>query len=260
MAARFDLIAFDGDDTLWHNERSYRDAREHFRALLNRVGIDLDVEQVETTITRTEVANIRYFGYGVSSFTLSLIETAVELTEGRVTSEELRELVQLAKGMMSEGIDVFDGVRDTLTTLSSRGPLMLITKGDLLHQASKLERSGLQDLFHHVEIVSDKNPAVYQRILDRHGIDPVRVLMVGNSLRSDILPVIELGGVAALIPAALNWSLEQADPPDDAHGRYFELSSITQVVELVNRLEAAASSGVGGLRDSLGDLRDSLGK
>ena len=253
MGSVFDLIAFDGDDTLWHNERSYRDAREHFRALLNRVGIDLDVEQVETTITRTEVANIRYFGYGVSSFTLSLIETAVDLTEGRVTSAELRDLVRLAKGMMSEGIDVFDGVRDTLTTLSSRGPVMLITKGDLLHQASKLERSGLQDLFHHVEIVSDKNPTVYQRILDRHGIDPARVLMVGNSLRSDILPVIELGGAAAFIPAALNWSLEEADPPVDAHGRYFELSSIRQVVELVDRLEAGASSGVGGLRDSLGE-------
>ena len=115
----FDVIAFDGDDTLWHNERSYRDAREHFRLLLNRVGIDLDLDQVESTVTRTEVANIRYFGYGVSSFTLSLIETAVDLTDGRVTSADLRSLVHLAKGMMSEQIDVFDGVRDTLSALAS---------------------------------------------------------------------------------------------------------------------------------------------
>ena len=244
------LVGFDGDDTLWHNERSYRDAREHFRGLLNRVGIELDADDVETTITNTEVANIRYFGYGVSSFTLSLIETAVDLTDGRVTSAELRDLVQLAKGMMSEAIDVFDGVRETLAAISSRGPLMLITKGDLLHQASKLERSGLQDLFHHVEIVSDKNPSVYQRILDRHGIDPSRFLMVGNSLRSDILPVIELGGAAAHVPAALNWILEHADPPVDAYGRFFELSSVTQVVDLVDRLEAATSTGA---RGSLGE-------
>ncbi len=236
----FDVIAFDGDDTLWHNERSYRDAREHFRLLLNRVGIDLDLDQVETTVTRTEVANIRYFGYGVSSFTLSLIETAVDLTDGRVTSADLRSLVHLAKGMMSEQIDVFDGVRDTLSALASSRPLMLITKGDLLHQASKLERSGLQDYFQHVEIVSDKTPAVYQRILERHGIDPTRFLMIGNSLRSDIIPVIELGGSAAHIPAALNWAHEHAETPANAHDRFFELSSIVEVVDLVGRLETAS--------------------
>ena len=238
MSSVFDLIAFDGDDTLWHNERSYRDAREHFRSLLNRVGIELDVDQVEATVTRTEVANIRYFGYGVSSFTLSLIETAVDVTDGRVTSDQLRSLVQLAKGMMNEQIEVFDGVHDTLATLAKRRPLMLITKGDLLHQASKLERSGLQDYFQHVEIVSDKTPSVYQRILSRYGIDPGRFLMIGNSLRSDILPVIELGGVAAYIPAALNWAHEHADAPAGAHDRFFELSSVAEVAGLVKRLEA----------------------
>ena len=241
MGSGFDLIAFDGDDTLWHNERSYRDAREHFRSLLDRAGVVLDPAQVEATVTRTEVANIRYFGYGVSSFTLSLIETAVDLTDGRVSSEDLRGLVHLAKGMMSEHIEVFDGVRPTLAALSTTRPLMLITKGDLLHQASKLERSGLEDYFQHVEIVSEKTPSVYERILNRHGIAAARFLMVGNSLRSDILPVIDLGGCAAYIPAALNWMHEHAEAPATGHERFFELSSIAEVVGLVDRLAVISS-------------------
>ena len=239
MGSMFDLIAFDGDDTLWHNERSYRDAREHFRSLMEKVGVELDIDEVEATVTRTEVANIRYFGYGVSSFTLSLIETAVDLTGGRVSGDDLRSLVHLAKGMMSEHIEVFDGVRPTPAALSTSRPLMLITKGDLLHQSSKLERSGLQDYFHHVEIVSEKTPSVYERILNRHGIDPARFLMIGNSLRSDVLPVIDVGGSAAYIPSTLNWVHEHADAPIAGHQRYFELSSIAEVVGLVERLEMA---------------------
>ena len=125
----------------------------------------------------------RYFGYGVSSFTLSLMETAVALTDGRVSSAGLHSLIDLAKEMMSETVEVFPGVAQTLAALSATRPLMLITKGDLLHQTSKLERSGLQPYFQHVEVVSDKTPAVYRRILDRYGVEPSRFLMIGNSLK-----------------------------------------------------------------------------
>ena len=146
--------------------------------------------------------------------------------------------------------EVFDGVRPTLAALSTIRPLMLITKGDLLHQASKLERSGLEDYFQHVEIVSEKTPSVYERILNRHGIDPARFMMVGNSLRSDILPVIDLGGCAAYIPAALNWVHEHADAPATGHERFFELSSIAEVVGLVDRLAVTSSIRGDGSADS----------
>lgn len=245
MAVRtFDLIAFDGDDTLWHNERSYRDAREQFRRLLASAGIDLDEAAVEESVNRTELANLEYFGYGVSSFALSLIETAVELTGGRITGRDLRELVALARQMVSEEIELFDGARETLAALSASYPLMLITKGDLLHQTSKLERSGLRPYFSFVEVVSRKTPDVYRAILDRHGVDPGRFLMVGNSLRSDVLPVLELGGWAVHVPAALSWSHEDADPPAAAE-RFFEVSALAAVPPLI-RTPIPAAPGARG--------------
>ena len=239
MAARsFDLMAFDGDDTLWHNERSYRDARERFRRLLASAGIDLDEAAVEDSVNRTELANLEYFGYGVSSFALSLIETAVELTDGRITGRDLRELVDLARQMVSEEIELFDDARETLASLAASCPLMLITKGDLLHQTSKLERSGLRQSFSFVEVVSRKTPDVYRSVLARHGIDPGRFLMVGNSLRSDVLPVLEVGGWAVHVPAALSWSHEHADPPD-ATDRFFEVPSLAGLPPLVETIESA---------------------
>ena len=238
MAARgFDLIAFDGDDTLWHNERSYRDGREQFRRLLARAGIDLSDADAEACVTRTELANLEYFGYGVSSFALSLIETAIDLTGGRIAGRDVGELIDLARQMVSEEIELFEGARDTLAALAASHPLMLVTKGDLLHQTSKLERSGLRPYFTFVEVVSRKTPDVYRSILDRHGVDPRRFLMVGNSLRSDVLPVLGVGGWAVHVPAALTWSHEEADPPGAAH-QYFELPALAQLPPLVETITA----------------------
>jgi putative hydrolase of the HAD superfamily len=143
----FDLIAFDGDDTFWHNERGYRDGRERFRRLLATSGVNLTPEEVEARVNRTELANLDYYGYGVSSFVLSLIETAIELTGGRVAGSDLRGLIELAKQMLTEEIELFASARDAVSALAGAYPLMLITKGDLLHQRSKLERSGLQTSF-----------------------------------------------------------------------------------------------------------------
>ena len=234
-----DLIAFDGDDTLWHNERSYREGREQFRQLLAGAGVVLGAEEIDARVDQTELANIGVYGYGVSSFALSLIETAIELTDGRITGADLRGIVELAKHMLTEEIELFPGVRDVLTTLAASYPLMLITKGDLLHQTSKLERSGLRDCFRFVEVVSHKTPDVYAAILSRHGVDPNRFLMVGNALRSDVLPVVDAGGWAVHIPAALSWSHEHADLPPHAHGRYVEVTALERVPEVIERLAPA---------------------
>jgi putative hydrolase of the HAD superfamily len=243
MARRpFDLIAFDGDDTLWHNERSYRDGREQFRRLLADAGVDLSAEEVEARVNRTELVNLSYYGYGVSSFVLSLIETAIEVTDGRIAGAGLRRAIELAKQMLTEDIELFPAAEETLTRLSATCPLMLITKGDLLHQSSKVERSGLRDRFRFVEIVSDKTPDVYARILSGRGIAPNRFLMIGNSLRSDILPVIEAGGWALHIPAALSWSHEHADVPRGVKRRYLEIGGLDQVPRAIERLARTSLS------------------
>jgi putative hydrolase of the HAD superfamily len=237
-----DLIAFDADDTLWHNERSYREGRERFRRLLAAAGVALGEEAIESRINRTELANLAYYGYGVSSFVLSLIETAIDLTDGRIAGSDLRDLIQLAKHMLTEEVEVFASARDALTTLAASYPLMLVTKGDLLHQTTKLERSGLRDCFRFVEVVSHKTAAAYAAICSRHGVDPERFLMVGNSLRSDVVPVIEMGGWAVHIPAALNWSHEHADAPDGAIRRYFELPTLEGLVALVDTIDGGTLS------------------
>src|SRR5882672_2301209 len=221
-----DLIAFDGDDTLWHNERSYRDGRERFRQVLAGAGVVLSVEEIDECVNRTELANLEYYGYGVSSFVLSLIETAIDLTDGRIAGDDLRGMIELAKHMLTEDVEVFAGAREVLAALASSYPLMLITKGDLLHQTSKLERSGLREWFRHVEVVSHKTRDVYAAILSRHGIAPDRFLMIGDSLRSDVLPVVEAGGWAVHVPAVLSWSHEHADLPAHAEGRHFQVPAL----------------------------------
>jgi len=233
----FDLIAFDGDDTLWHNERSYRMGRDRFLCLLRGAGVGLSADEIDEHVNRIEVRNIDYYGYGVSSFVLSLIETAIELTEGRVTGHDLRELIDLAKQMLTEEVELFEGAYDAVTSLAASYPLMLITKGDLQHQTSKVERSGLRAAFRSIEVVSTKTPAVYASILSRHGVEPSRFLMVGNSIRSDVLPIIELGGWAAHVQAALSWAHEDADVPGAARARYLELDSLASLAGLVSGLE-----------------------
>ena len=161
----FDLIAFDGDDTLWHNERSYREGRQRFRRVLAGAGVVLGDEEIDACVNRTELVNLEYYGYGVSSFVLSLIETAIDLTDGRIAGGDLRGMIDLAKHMLTEEIELFESVRDVLTALASSYLLMLVTKGDLLHQTSKLERSGLRDCFRYVEVVSHKTTDVYAAIL-----------------------------------------------------------------------------------------------
>ena len=233
----FDLIAFDGDDTLWHSETRFSVTQAEFRELLKRHVPDADAD---ARLSEMEMKNLSIYGYGVSSFVLSLIETAVDLTGGRVSGSQLRELIGLAKTMLTEEIELFATARDTVSGLALAYPLMLVTKGDLLHQRSKLERSGLESHFNFVEIVSHKTPAVYAAILARHGVEPGRFLMVGNSLRSDVLPVVELGACAVHVPAELDWSHEHVDVAAETKDQCFELTTLAGLPALIEQLENEA--------------------
>jgi len=232
----FDLIAFDADDTLWHNESLYNMGRDRFHELLAKYQLQ---GAVDDRLDEIEVRNLRYYGYGVVNFVLSLIETAIELTGGRISGDDVQNLIDLSKEMLAAEVRLFDRAEETLARLSLSYPLMLITKGDLLHQQTKIEQSGLKDYFRHVKVVSDKRPETYAAILSGHNIRASRFLMVGNSLRSDVLPVVELGGWAVYIPNDLTWSHEEIDPPDDARGRYFEVAHLGLVPGLIEQLASS---------------------
>ncbi len=231
--SRFDVIAFDADDTLWHNERLYREAQEKFKNLLAHYH---SREWIAERLDATEMQNLQHFGYGIKSFALSMIETAVELTEGRITGQEIQAILEMTKNMLAADVQLVERVPETLARLAETYALMVITKGDLRDQETKITRSGLADFFSHVEIVSDKKSANYARVLKRHNIAPERFVMVGNSLRSDILPVLEIGATAIYIPHELTWTHEHADAPTD-ESRFFEIAQFGDLPDLFATLE-----------------------
>jgi putative hydrolase of the HAD superfamily len=192
---------------------------------------------VDDLIQETEMRNLPYFGFGVMSFILSLIETAIQLTDGRVTGEEIQELLDSAKEMISAEVELFDQVEETLSELSASHRLILITKGDLLHQQAKVTQSGLAPYFDHVEVVSDKTLETYEAIIKRLGVAAERFLMIGNSMRSDILPVIALGGWAIHVPNDLTWSYEMIEPPEELQDHYYEINAFGELPALIRRLE-----------------------
>lgn len=210
-------VAFDADDTLWHNERIFISTKEKFTAMLADFH---DRNYIERHLDITETKNIKHFGYGIKGFTLSMIETACELTEGRVTGDRIRQIVNLAKEMLAAPIDVLPGVRETINELSGKYRLMVVTKGDLLDQETKLARSGLGDYFSAFEIVPRKDAKTYKYVMRRHSIDPEKFVMVGNSLKSDILPVLEAGGNAVFVPYETEWFHERVEP-DELKGKEF---------------------------------------
>ena len=193
-------IGFDADDTLWHNENIFEHTHERYRALLAQYH---DAATVERTLFATEMRNLELYGYGVKGFTLSAIETAIHLTAGRIGADEIQHLIDLGREMLAHPVELLPGVTEALATLAARHRLLLITKGDLRDQERKLAKSGLAPHFRHVEILSEKNESTYAEILRRHGLAPTRFMMVGNSLKSDILPVLALGGIGVHVPYRL---------------------------------------------------------
>ncbi|NNE67064.1 MAG: HAD family hydrolase [Pyrinomonadaceae bacterium] len=202
-------VAFDADDTLWHNERIFLSAKEKYKALLARYH---EPAWIEERLDATEMRNIKHFGYGIKGFTLSMIETAVELTEGRVKGHEIKDIVGFAHEMLASPINLLEGVRETVESLHNNYRLMVITKGDLFDQETKIARSGLGDYFDEVEIVSEKTKGVYETVLSRHQVPKFEFVMVGNSLKSDVLPVLELGAKAVHVPYETEWFHERVNP------------------------------------------------
>jgi putative hydrolase of the HAD superfamily len=223
-------IAFDADDTLWHNERIFLSAKEKYKKLLSGYH---DEDWIVERLDAAEMRNIKHFGYGIKGFTLSMVETAVELTEGRVRGSEIQEIVNFSREMLASPIEVLEGVEETVRTLSEDFHLMLITKGDLFDQETKLARSGLGDYFDDVEIVSQKNKSVYQRITDHYKINPKEFVMVGNSLKSDILPVLKIGSTAIHIPYETEWFHEMVSDEELEKMEFVRFSKINELLSWV---------------------------
>jgi putative hydrolase of the HAD superfamily len=229
----FKLIAFDADDTLWENESLYARTQAKFRDLL---AFYHPPEWIGARLYETEMRNLAHFGYGVKAFTLSMIETAIELTEGHISGEDIKFIIDQGKQMLTAEIVLLEHAAETVRQLSRDYPLMLITKGDLLDQESKIRRSGIQECFNFVEIVSDKNSESYTRLLQEHGVRGQDFLMVGNSLRSDILPILEIGGSAVYIPYVMTWLHESAALPPSGTPGFYQIEHLGQIPGLLKNL------------------------
>ncbi|MBX9633438.1 MAG: HAD family hydrolase [Magnetospirillum sp.] len=226
-------IAFDGDDTLWHNEPLFWASTQRFQQLLEPYA---DAGGLAERLTATEIANLGFFGYGIKGFVLSMIETAIQVSGGQVPNGVIQELLDRGKQMLAHPVHLLDGAAAAVDAVRARNiTLMLITKGDLFDQESKLARSGLAELFHVVEIVSEKDAHTYARLLARHGIAPEQAVMVGNSVRSDILPMLAAGGWAVHLPYASTWIHEQAEAPVD-HPRYRRIGSMADLAGILDGL------------------------
>jgi putative hydrolase of the HAD superfamily len=233
-------IAFDADDTLWHNESLFAVTQDMITRLLTPYA---DPDTLTEQLLQTEKRNLSLFGYGVKGFTLSMIESAIEVSQGRVTAVEIQTILDAGKSLLAHRIELLPQVRETLEGLSPHYNLMMITKGDLFHQESRLAMSGLGDLFTAVEVVSEKDELTYRKILQRYHIQPEHFVMVGNSVRSDILPVLALGARAIHIPYHITWELEKAELDASLEG----LSQARSIVEVPALLGDGAPAGSPGL-------------
>ena len=226
-------IGFDADDTLWQNEQFYRLTEQRFLDLLAEHG---DRDDIARRLNEAERRNLKLYGFGIKGFTLSMVETAIELTDGAIPSSAIAEILAAGRDMLVHPVETLPHVRETLEQLSGQYRLILITKGDLFDQERKLAASGLGELFNAVEIVSDKNASTYQRIFTRHGDGPAHSMMVGNSLKSDIVPAIAAGSWGVYVPHALTWSFEHVEAPIGAP-RFREVPHLGELRALVAALE-----------------------
>ena len=228
-----DLVALDADDTLWHNEGKFTTTRDRLGTLLGKYGLGPDIAG---RLYETERRNLEHFGYGVKGFVLSMIETAIELTEGRFESADVRQVIDWGREMLASPIELLDGVTDAVHEIAARVPVILLTKGDLLDQETKLARSGLGQHFHGIEIVSEKTRDAYARVMRRYNVAPDRFVMTGNSLRSDILPALAAGAHAVLVPYTQEWIHERVAPEDLANVRYHEIAHLRDLPALLSQI------------------------
>ena len=226
-------IGFDADDTLWHNERFFRITQDRFAGLLADYAAP---EHLADRLLAAEQRNLGNYGFGIKGFVLSMIETAIEVTQDRVPARVIRELIDAGQEMLQHPIELLPDVEKTIAALAPDFRLILITKGDLLDQERKLAQSGLGDHFDAVEIVSHKTAPVYSGLFRKHGIEADQAMMVGNSLKSDVIPVLEAGGWGVWVPHAMTSGLEHADPPSDK-AKFREIQTVGEVFPLIAEIQ-----------------------
>jgi len=224
------VIGFDADDTLWENETHFRNAEEEFANLLDNYGTKNKVEQ---ELFKMEMKNLELYGYGIKGFMLSMIESSLALSNDKIPQAKLHQILDIGKKMLSHPVEVLPDVEQVLQKLQSKYRLIVLTKGELLHQERKLEKSGLSKYFHHVEVLSDKKEKNYQNLLDHLNINVNEFLMVGNSLKSDILPIINIGAQAIHIPFHTTWQHEQVSLKEDENS-FLKLPHIIQLLDYLN--------------------------
>lgn len=229
------LICLDADDTLWHNMRHFNAAEDALFAMLQPFA---DAHVARDTLNACEARNLKLYGYGAKGFTLSMIETAVELAGESLSRDLVAAILKAGQDLLAHPVLLFEGVEDTLEALSERGRLVLVTKGDLLHQEAKLAASGLGDFFSGIEIVSDKKADTFRRLFRTYDVAPDQAVMVGDSMRSDILPALEAGAWAAYIPQDGAWSHEQGKAPE-THPRFRELARLAELPGWIDAIGAA---------------------
>jgi putative hydrolase of the HAD superfamily len=222
-------IGLDADDTLWQNEQFYRLTERRLTELLAE---HAEAGDISRRLLEAEKRNLEFYRFGIKGFTLSMIETAIEVTEGRVPAAVIQEILASGRELLRHPVETLPHVRETLEQLAGNYRIILITKGDLFDQERKLAQSGLGELFDAVEIVSDKNASTYQRVFSRHGDGPGRSMMVGNSLKSDVVPAIEAGSWGVYVPHDLTWSLEHVDEPAHAP-RFRRLAHLGELMKLI---------------------------
>ncbi len=227
---KFKWIGFDADDTLWVNEPYFREAEEYFCQLMKDYG---GIKFLVEKLYQTEIDNIKHYGYGIKGFILSLIETAITISNGKISLDIIDKITNIGKDMLNRPVVLIDGIEDVLNVLRNNGyKLIVVTKGDLLDQERKLKKSDLEKYFHHIEIVSDKQVSNYRKILNHLEIQPDEFLMVGNSLKSDILPVLELGAYGVHIPFHTTWIHEEVEEKYRLK-RFWELAKVSELLDIL---------------------------
>ena len=229
MFSTIKVIAFDADDTLWINEPYFRTAEKDFCELLKEY---VSEEECNALLYKIEIQNLPLYGYGIKPFALSLIEAAISISKKQIPLETVSKLIEIAKGMLQMPVELIDGIEATLAQLSKKYLLVMATKGDLLDQERKLICSGLEKYFHHIEVMSDKQPKNYQKLINHLGIPPAEFLMVGNSLKSDILPVLAIGSYAIHIPFHTTWEHEKVEEKV-MHHNFKELELASELIDLL---------------------------
>lgn len=225
------VIGFDADDTLWVNETYFRDAELEFAKLLAPYET---ANKIDQELFKKEIENLPLYGYGIKGFVLSMVEMALEISNGNVTNVTIEKILQIGKDMLNKPVELLEGVEEVLHTLSQHYRLIVVTKGDLLDQERKLEKSGLLDYFHHIEVVSDKQEANYSKLLNHLDIKPSEFLMIGNSLKSDILPLVNIKAKAIHIPFHTTWIHEQVDDKEADSKTYKTVNSLLEILPLLN--------------------------